>query len=220
VKVTENGWSIEKIPPMLFRRYTNQQAQVYPVRNYPPDVFDQFINLLNIKDEDAKLLLKCYIVTLFIPEIPKPILMLHGEQGSAKSTLSELIKMVVDPSIIRTPAFSKDNSEFIQKLSHNYLSYFDNVSNIGDWISDQLCRAVTGSGFSNRELYTDDDDIIYNFKRCIGFNGINLAATKLDLLDRGLIIKLERILEERMRKIKDMWNDFEKLRPQPILAVQ
>jgi hypothetical protein len=79
---------------------------------------------------------------------------------------------------------------------------------------------VTGSGFSKRELYTDDDDIIYNFKRCIGFNGINLAATKLDLLDRGLIIKLERILEERMRKIKDMWNDFEKLRPQPILAVQ
>jgi hypothetical protein len=95
-----------------------------------------------------------------------------------------------------------------------------NVSNIGDWISDQLCRAVTGGGFSKRELYTDDDDIIYNFKRCIGFNGINLAATKLDLLDRGLIIKLERILEERMRKIKDVWNDFEKLRPQSTLAVQ
>jgi hypothetical protein len=81
-------------------------------------------------------------------------------------------------------------------------------------------QSSTGSGFSKRELYTDDDDIIYNFKRCIGFNGINLAATKLDLLDRGLIIKLERILEERMRKIKDAWNDFEKLRPQPILAVQ
>jgi Bifunctional DNA primase/polymerase, N-terminal len=214
IRISENGWSIEKLPPIIFRRYTNQQAQVYPTRDYPPDIFDQFINLLNVIDEDNKLLLKCYIIALFIPEIPKPILMLHGEQGSAKSTLSELIKMLVDPSIIRTLAFSKDNSELIQKLSHNYLSYFDNISNISDWISDQLCRAVTGSGFSKRELYTDDDDIIYNFKRCIGFNGINLAASKPDLLDRGLIIKLERIVEERMRKIEDVWADFEKLRPQ------
>jgi hypothetical protein len=214
VRITENGWSIEKLPPIIFRRYSNQQAQVYPVRDYPPDIFDQFINLLNIKDKDNKLLLKCYIIALFIPGISKPILMLHGEQGSAKSTLLELIKMLVDPSIIRTLAFSKDNNELVQKLAHNYISYFDNISNIPDWISDQLCRAVTGSGFSKRELYTDDDDVIYNFKRCIGFNGINLAATKPDLLDRGLIIKLERILEEQMRKIEDIWNDFEKLKPQ------
>jgi hypothetical protein len=27
-------------------------------------------------------------------------------------------------------------------------------------------------------------------------------------LDRGLIIKLERILEELMRKIKDVWNEL------------
>ena len=64
---------------------------------------------------------------------------------------------------------------------HNYICYFDNVSEIKEWISDQLCRAVTGSGFSKRELYSDDDDIIYNFRRCIGFNGINLGATKADL---------------------------------------
>ncbi len=116
--------------------------------------------------------------------------MLHGEQGSAKSTLQELIKMLVDPSSILTLTFPRDINELVQKLSHNYIAYFDNMSNIPEWISDQLCRAVTGSGFSKRELYSDDDDIIYNFKRCIGLNGINLAATKADLLDRGIIIEL------------------------------
>jgi hypothetical protein len=78
-----------------------------------------------------------------------------------------------------------------------------------DWISDQLCRAVTGSGFSKRELYTDDDDIIYNFKRCIGFNGINLGATKADLLDRGIIIELERIPREKQRKLEEIWAEFD-----------
>jgi hypothetical protein len=172
------------------------------------------MNLINIKDEDNKLLLKCYIVALFIPEIPKPILMLHGEQGSAKSTLQELIKMLVDPSIIRTLSFPRDINELIQQLSHNHVAYFDNISNIKEWYSDQLCRAVTGSGFSKRQLWTDDDDIIYNFKRCIGFNGINLAATKADLLDRGLIIQLERIPKENRRKITDIWNEFERMKPQ------
>ena len=101
---------LRKILQLFFRRYSNQQPQVYPARDYPHDIFDQFMNLINVKDEDNKLLLKCYIIALFIPEIPKPILMLHGEQGSAKSTLQELIKMLVDPSIIRTLSFPKRRS--------------------------------------------------------------------------------------------------------------
>ena len=140
--------------------------------------------------------------------------MLHGEQGSAKTTLQELIKMLVDPSIVKTLTFPRDINELVQQLSHNYIAYYDNISIIKEQISDALCRAVTGSGFSKRQLYTDDDDIIYNFIRCIGFNGINLAATKADLLDRGIIIQLERILKENRRKIEDIWKDFEILRPQ------
>ena len=178
VKITSDGWSIEK-SPIVFRRYSNQRIQAYPSPQYAPDIFDQFLKLLNIKDEDNKLLLKCYIISLLIPEIPKPILMLHGEQGSAKSTLQELIKLLVDPSIIHTLSFPRDINELIQKLHHNYIAYFDNISAIPWWISDERCRAVTGSGFTKRQLYTNDDDIIYNFKRCIGFNGINLGATKV-----------------------------------------
>lgn len=208
-----NGWTIE-YAPVVFRRYSNQQSQVYPSREYPPDIFDQFMHLINIKGSDNKLLLKCYIVSLFIPEIPKPVLMLHGEQGSAKSTLQELIKMLIDPSSIRTVTFPRDINELVQKLMHNYICYFDNVSEIKEWISDQLCRAVTGSGFSKRELYSDDDDIIYNFRRCIGFNGINLGATKADLLDRGIIIKLERLPKENQRKLEIIWQEFEKIKGQ------
>jgi hypothetical protein len=178
------------------------------------DIFDRFMNSVNVKGEDNKLLLKCYIISLLYPDIPKPVLMLHGEQGSAKSTLQELIRMLVDPSSISTLTFPRDINELVQKLSHNYIAYFDNVSVIPEWISDQLCRAVTGSGFSKRELYTDDDDIIYNFKRCIGFNGINLGATKPDLLDRGIIIELERIPREKQRRLEEIWAEFDSIKPE------
>jgi hypothetical protein len=220
VKITSERWRIiesSKIMPMLFKRQPSQQPQVYPTTkpsDYPADIFHRFMNLINVKGEDNKLLLKCYIVSLFYPDIPKPVLMLYGEQNSAKSTLQELIRVLVDPSSILTLAFPRDINELVQKLSHNYVAYFDNVSDIPEWISDQLCRAVTGAGFSKRELYTDDEDIIYNFKRCIGFNGINLGATKPDLLDRGLIIELSRIDKHDQRKIGDIWAEFQLLKPQ------
>jgi hypothetical protein len=139
IKITPEGWSYENNPPILFRRFANQLPQVNPslyiIDNKDDKIFDKFLDLLNVKDDDNKLLLKCYIVSLFIPVIAKPILMLHGEQGSAKSTLQELIKMLVDPSSIRTLIFPRDINELVQKLSHNYIAYFDNVSSIKEWIT-------------------------------------------------------------------------------------
>ena len=48
----------------------------------------------------------------------------------------------------------------------------------------------------------------------IGFNGINLAATKADLLDRGLIIQTETIPNGNRRRRKAIWNKFYSIRPQ------
>jgi hypothetical protein len=139
--------------------------------------------------------------------------MLHGDPGGAKSTLEELVRTLVDPSSVLTFALPRDISELVQQLDHNYVVYYDNISRVQEWISDQFCRASTGGGSSKRRLYTDDDDKIYNFKRCVGFNGINLAATKSDLLDRGLIIKVERIDDTLKRRKQQIWREFEEIRP-------
>jgi hypothetical protein len=122
--------------------------------------------------------------------------------------------MLIDPCSTRTLTCRKENDELAQLFSHNYLPYFDNLSYITDWMSDAFCRAVTGDSFSKRKLYTDNDDIFYTFMRCIGFSGVNLAASKSDLLDRGLIIELERINSDRQRKIKKIWKEFDEIKPQ------
>ena len=147
VKITENGWHLEK-SPILFRRYSSTGTQVIPSKEYPENLFDQFINLINIKGDQQKLLLKCYVISLFLPDIPKPIQMLYGEQGAAKTSEQEAIKDLVNPSPILTSTFPRDINELVQKMMHNYVCFFDNISFIPPWISDQLCRAVTGSGFT------------------------------------------------------------------------
>jgi hypothetical protein len=109
IRITPEGWGIEKAP-VIFRRH-NAHPQVYPSR----DIFDRFIKLLNIKDEKTKLLIKCYIIALFIPEIDKPFLMLHGDPGGAKSTLGELVRTLVDPSSVLTFALPRDITELVQQ---------------------------------------------------------------------------------------------------------
>ena len=189
IQITPVGWYRVK-NAIIFHRYQTT-PQVDPIREYPPDILDRFINLFNIQGEKNRLLLKCYIISLFIPGIPKVILNLHGEEGAAKTTLQELIKMLVDPNPMKTSSFLKDTNEFVQQLAHNYVMAYDNISIMKDWISELLCRVVTGSGFSKRELFTTDDDFIYTIMRCVMLNGITVAATKADLLDRSLIIQLK-----------------------------
>ena len=107
----------------------------------------------------------------------------------------------------------KDQKELVQKLSHHRCLMFDNVSYISQNLSDILCRAVTGSGFSKRELYSDDSDIIYTFKRCISINGINLLAVKPDLLERSVLIELGRITKDGRKNEQDLLSEFDDALP-------
>ena len=103
--------------------------------------------------------------------------------------------------------------EFIQQLAHNYLAYYDNLKYIPGWLSDKVCRAVTGSGNSKRKLYSDDDDIVYEYRRCLGFNGINVILTEPDALDRSITIEQDRIQDENRRQEEEIVAKFLEIRP-------
>ena len=215
IKITSEGWDIiNNNEQPIFKRYEkNCSPQVYPSKNYDKDIFNKFLKLFNVESKKEILLLSVYIISLFIPKIPKPILVLSGAGGGAKTTTFEIIKNVVDPGSVETLSFPSKIDDLIQTLSHNYVNFFDNVSSISKDESDLLCRAVTGAGFSKRALYSNDDDFIYKFKRAIGVNSINLATTRADFLDRSLIIKLKRIPKDKRRKKEDIDSESEKLRP-------
>ena len=55
-----------------------------------------------------------------------------------------------------------NNRDLVQTLAHNHLSFFDNLSNISEKMSDILAQVCTGTGIITRELYSDDNDFIFN----------------------------------------------------------
>ena len=95
----------------------------------------------------------------FVPDIPHPIRDVHGEKGAGKSIHERVLRRLIDPSGLETLTFPRNTEALAQILSHHYAPIFDNVDNIPPWLSDMLCRAVTGDGSSKRRLYSDDEDI-------------------------------------------------------------
>lgn len=207
IKINDKGWEVVDEPPILFARYPHSQAQVIPASK-GGDI-NLIFKYINISNPESKLLLLVYLISCFIPDFPHPILVIFGPQGSAKSTLSRLLRRIVDPSLIEVASMPDNQKELVQVLAHHAFLFFDNVSYVSEVVSDILCKAVTGSGFVKRELYTDDEDVIYRFKRCIGINGINLVSTRPDLLDRSLLLELDRIEDEQRKTDQEIMDDFE-----------
>lgn len=205
IQVTADGWQVVQEPPILFHRYSHQEALPAPAQGGDIKTFLPYVNM---EKEEQKLLLLVYIVSCFIPDMPHPIPILYGPQGASKTTLAKMLRRMVDPSSIGTLSLPSNPPELVQQLSHHWFVFFDNITGLPCWVSDALCRAVTGEGFSKRELYTNDDDIIYTFQRCVALNGINLAAQKPDLLDRGVLFKLGRISQEQRRAESELWGEF------------
>ena len=208
VKVTGEGWCIVDEPPILFKRYSHQRPLVQPQRGGDPWRFLDFINVDN-EDTATRLTLLAAAISYLVPSIPHPILVTYGIQGSGKTWLFKLIRKLVDPSVMEVLTLPRNERERIQQLDHHWCAFYDNVTRLPSWMSDTLCRAATGSGFSKRELYTDDNDVTYNFKRCVGLNGINIAAQRGDLLDRSLLIGLQDIPKTRRRTEKELLAKFE-----------
>jgi hypothetical protein len=210
VKITSDGWSVIENPPTIFKRQQHQASQVQPASGGNIRTLLQFVN---ITDESQQLLFLVLLVSYFIPDFPHPICYVYGPQGSAKSTISKIVRKLVDPSRMEVLSLPKKEEELVQVLSHHYMLFFDNVGRIPDSLGDLLCRAVTGSGFSKRQLYSDDDDIIYTIRANVGVNGINLTSSKPDLLERSILFELRRVEKNKRREESQLIKDFERERP-------
>lgn len=209
--ITPDGWSIETECPIVFQRYAHQQVQVLPQRG---GNLKDILPLVNITDEASRLLFLTHLPICFIPDIPRAAFALSGAPGSAKSTLLKMMRLLIDPSATPLITHNPDFKELIQTASHQYVVFLDNLSYLPEKLSDALCRFVTGDAFSKRELYANDSDILYAFIRAVGICGVNLVATKPDLLSRSLIIKLDLIPEDKRREERVVFNkEFEELRP-------
>ncbi|MEQ2465133.1 hypothetical protein [Niallia hominis] len=207
VKVEPRSCQVLKDAPILFTRNKNMKAQVLP--DFAGDL-KLLLNHIRIKNEDDQILYLTYLVTCLIPSIPHAVLVFSGEKGASKSTSMRLTRQVVDPAVQDLLTMPNSLQDLALSLANNYMPSFDNLDGLSAEKSDLLCIASTGGGFSKRTLFTDDDETLLDLRRCVGLTGINVVVTRADLIDRSIIIELDRIPEDERKEERDVWDAFEK----------
>lgn len=209
VRVTAAGWEVRPAPP-LFHRYSHQLPLPEPARGGDLRRLCGFLNLRGAADQ---VLFLGSLVASLVPDIPQPILILHGPQGAAKTTAARLRRGLVDPSAVKTVMVRHELGELVQALDHHYMPILDNLTCLSVWQEQVLCQATTGAAFTKRRLFTDQEDVLMAFHRPVVLTGISLPSAAPDLLDRALLISLERIDPTERRDEATMWRAFEAERP-------
>jgi hypothetical protein len=85
-------------------------------------------------------LVVAWLLARLRPGGPYPLLAISGEQGSAKTVLSKMLKALVDPNAAPVRALPREERELMIAASNGYLLAFDNLSGLPVWVSDALCR--------------------------------------------------------------------------------
>lgn len=206
VEIYPGGWQVLNNAPVLFYRNKNMKSQCIPINKGDVHLIDKHFRFKNIDD---LFLFKVYVIHCLIPQIPHLISIFHGEKGSSKTTSVRKTKRIVDPSSRDLLSMPKGKNELALILANNYLCAMDNLEKLQSEQSNLLAMASTGGGVSKRTLYTDDDETILDFKRCIVLNGINIVATKPDLLDRSILLELKRIPPKDRKDEESIWKEFD-----------
>jgi hypothetical protein len=194
VRVSPNGWDI--IPysecPVRFYRADCQLPLPIPTRG---GSLDDLWQLLNVRESDRPLVLG-WILSTFTPDGSKPILTFSGEKGSGKSSAATLLKRLTDPTRVSKASGVGDARTVASAAVGRWVLCFDNLTHLSPEQQDLLCCVSTGAGYSHRTLYSDLEETFLEYRRPQILTGIDLVPTRSDLLDRCLIVRLERISEE------------------------
>lgn len=210
IEITPSGWTIVRDCPVRFRRTRGMSPLPYPTKGQSLETLKRYLNLSN---DDDLILIVSWLVAAMKSTGPYPVLVFNGEQGTAKSTISRIIKSLIDPSSSPLRTTPTEVRDFMIAANNNWILAFDNLSGLPTWASDAICRLATGGGFSTRELYSDDQEIIFNVMRGILLNGIEDIVTRHDLADRSIIVNLSPIPENKRIAEKDLWQDFDEDAP-------
>ena len=124
------------------------------------------------------------------------------------------MRELIDPSLASLTTVPKSERDFAIAATNSTLIAIDNLSEISAPLSDAMCRLSTGGSFRTRELWTNDSEMIFSYRRPLIINGIEELPIRPDLLDRAILIHVESISEAHRRDEYSFWQDFKKIRPQ------
>jgi hypothetical protein len=223
IAVTASGWRVvSKADVPLIR---SKGVRALPTPRQDPDALVNLRSLVNLNPDQkaskaaVKLADDCFkVVVAFMlsvlwPRGPYCILIVNGEQGSAKSTLCRTIRAMTDPNKVPLRKVPRDPDDLLVTAQHSRLLALDNVSHLSVDLADVICGIATGTGGGRRELYSNAEESIIGALNPVLINGIEGLLTRGDMADRSLMVMLSEILDDKRRDEAEIEEEIARTAP-------
>jgi len=211
IAISRDGWRV--IPntdcPIRFMRPWSQLPLPIPQTG---GNLETLWELIPVAPQDRPLILGWLAFSL-VPFGAKPILALHGPKGAGKSTTASFLKRLIDPDTDDFVDCLETKQELAVAARHGHVLIHDNLGYLSEPQQNLLCKVATGTSFSARKLYTDMDAIKFRFLRPQILTSLDCIPTKSDLLDRCLLVGLDRISPEHRKTEVEIEERFQSLAP-------
>jgi hypothetical protein len=194
IEIDGSGWRAVQNPLVRFVRTPAMLPVPVPEKG---GSIEALRSLVNVADEQDFVLVVAWLLAAMHRDIPKPVLAIRGGAGSAKSTLAEILRGLIDPHDPPYTAMPATDLKLHSAAAESYCQAYDNVSGFRVSMSDALCRFVTDG--SNQPVI---------------INGISDIITRPDLADRSVVIDCAPIPDMQRRTHADVMTTFARARPQ------
>jgi len=171
----------------------------------------------HLRSEEDILILTLYLVTAFAGnQISHFIIILMGSKGAGKSRCAKLISEIVNPQTVSSlGVVSKSRDDLAIRLSNSYLTILDNIVKLDKDFASILAISVSNGQYCKRALFRNTEEIKLNIRSLIILTGIDIASYgKSDLLDRSILLNLNRIAPDEVKTERELDMEFQKDLPE------
>jgi hypothetical protein len=200
VRIKADGSGFEVIDyaarPIRFRRSQVMEELSLPETGGTVLDIYEFLNV----STDWRLLDLAALTQAIAGNGPLVISTYKGGKGDGKTTTTRLRVSLVDPSSAMAAMTPKGADGLIPLARESYFVSLDNLSHLSQEMSDALCGLSTGTGIISRQFYTEFGLTAFKARRPIVINSIVDVANRADLLDRAIIIPVERLADRDIGK--------------------
>lgn len=208
VEISEDFWRVVANSQIKFLRSPSSKALPLPVS---AGNINDLWPLINVRIADRPLVVG--FLTRSLHSAPPYFgLCVIGEQGTGKSTFTTILRALCDPSTAMLRPPPKDDRDFLAGAVNNWCLTYDNLSGMQPWLSDSLCRLLTGGSFAARTLYSTNEETTIPLARPAILNGIDDLTARPDLADRAIVITLQPIPDCDRLEERELWERFDRIK--------
>ena len=205
IKIRADGWSVVDRAGVQFRRPDGLLPLPVPSRDGSIELLRPYVNLTESHFRRAVV----WLAAAFLPCGPHPALVIRGDEGSARSTLARVLKLLIDPHLRPILTEHATATNLISTCLDTWLPAYDDVSLMPAWLSKTLSELVrsrsfaSGTDHSTKQIHTAVGD------RPLILSGVENGTDQFKQSPLCIHLQLRPILFDDRRGEREFWSSFQ-----------